>query len=136
MLHYNIMDNSRQSIKMTAKSRKNIAKRSLVKLAFTHTPCMALAVIGGVLLPGILPEGIIHNIALEIPIVIFGAILGDYAGHRIFDTNCSHHTNGFKSFLKNFKTPSQILKTLSYSVISLAIHVLIFQAAHLEHGHL
>lgn len=116
---------------MNAQLRKHVNKRSAFKLAVTHTPCMTLAIVGGVLLPGLLPDGILHNLMLEVPIVLLGAILGDYYGHRLFDTYCEK--KGFANFIRDFRRPAQLLKAFFYTVISLFIHVLIFQGAHLSH---
>ena len=110
-----------------------INKQQAVKFIVTHTPCLTLAVAGGILAPNLL-SGAIHNLWIEIPLTLAGVLVGDFIGHRFFGNK--EDKQSIKKYFSDLTKPSHYVKTATYFGLSLALHLLVFSSAHFGHEHL
>lgn len=109
--------------------RKQKVSESAVKAVFTHLPCLTLAVGGGVVFPHFVPQMLIHNMAVEIPLTLVGVVVGEVMGHKIF-----HKEKKVSAYFSSIAKPEKALKLTAYSVASIALHLAIFNGAHFHNG--
>lgn len=104
-----------------------------IKFGMTHGPCLSLALLAGVLAPDLVPDFLVHNLWVELPLTATGVLAGEYVGHRISMPKGQKPSIG--EYFSNLSNPRNLLRTSAYFGGSMLLHMLVFGGAHFGHDH-